>query len=231
MPIVDFCVTIIANVTKEEIKMKYKYILFDLDGTLIDTNQLIINSFKHTYKTHLNRDVEESEIYKYFGEPLITTLRRFSEDNAEELFKTYIDFNESEHDSNVALCSNIRECLEGLRELGCKLAVVTSKREKMAHRGLELFDIIKFFSVVVTIDDTKHYKPHPEPVLKALELLGAKPEEALMIGDSVFDIKCAHNAAVKAALVTWGAAANHQDKEKPDYVVDNALDIVDIARG
>ncbi|MGB7606413.1 MAG: pyrophosphatase PpaX [Lutisporaceae bacterium] len=211
--------------------MKYKYILFDLDGTLIDTNQLIINSFKHTYKTHLNKDVEESEIYKYFGEPLITTLRRYSEDNAEELYKTYTDFNESKHDSSVALCCNIKECLEALKELGCILAVVTSKRAKMAHRGLELFDIMKFFSVVVTIDDTEHHKPHPEPVLKALEFLGAKPEEALMIGDSIFDIKCAHNADVKAVLVTWGAAANHQDKEKPDYVVDDALEIVDIARG
>lgn len=211
--------------------MKYKYILFDLDGTLIDTNQLIINSFKHTYKTHLNRDVPESDIYKYFGEPLITTLKRYSEDNAEELFKTYIDFNEREHDRSVTLCCNIKECLEDLKELGCILAVVTSKREKMTKKGLELFDINKFFSVVVTMDATKNHKPHPEPVLKALELLGAKPEEALMIGDSVFDIKCAHNAGIKAVLVSWGAATGHQAIEKPDYVANDALEIVDIARG
>ncbi len=211
--------------------MKYKYILFDLDGTLIDTNKLIINSFKHTYKTHLNIDVPESEIYKYFGEPLITTLSRYSEDRADELFKTYIDFNEREHDSSVALCCNIKECLEALTEQGCILAVVTSKREKLASRGLKLFDIMKFFSVVVTMDDTKNHKPHPEPVLRALELLGAKPEEALMIGDSIFDIKCAHNAGVKAVLVNWGEATEYQEKGKPDYLVHDAMEIADIARG
>lgn len=211
--------------------MKYKYILFDLDGTLIDTNQLIINSFRHTYKTHLNRDIEDSEILKYFGEPLITTLRRYSADKADEMFDTYITFNESEHDKSVSLCCNIEECLEQLKNMGCILAVVTSKRAKMAYRGLELFDILKYFTAVISMDDTKKHKPDPEPVLIALEKLGAAPEEALMIGDSVFDILCAHNASVKAVQVSWGAAIEHQQKEKPEYRVNDALEIIDIARG
>jgi pyrophosphatase PpaX len=211
--------------------MKYKYILFDLDGTLIDTNQLIIDSFKHTYKTHLNKDIEDKEILQYFGEPLITTLRRYSPENAEELYNTFIDYNESIHDNSVSLCCNIQECLERLKELGYILAVVTSKRAVMAHRGLELCDIMKYFSVVVTVDDTEHHKPHPEPVLKALEKLGAEPEEAIMIGDSVFDILCAHNAGVKAIKVSWGAVLDHQDEEQPDYFVNDALEIIDIVSG
>lgn len=211
--------------------MKYKYILFDLDGTLIDTNQLIIDSFKHTYKTHLNKDIEEKEILQYFGEPLITTLRRYDPNNAEDLYDTYTKFNESIHDSSVNLCCNIKECLEQLKEAGCILAVVTSKRSKLAHRGLELFDIKKYFSVIVTVDDTEYHKPHPEPVLKALEKLGASADEALMIGDSVFDILCAHNAGVKAIKVSWGAALDHQAEEEPDYMVGDALEIIDIAKG
>jgi pyrophosphatase PpaX len=101
----------------------------------------------------------------------------------------------------------------------------------MAYRGLELFDILKHFSVIVTVDDTKQHKPHPEPVLKALENLGASASEALMIGDSVFDILCAHNAGVKAVKVSWGAALEHQDEEEPDYLVNDAMEIIDIVRG
>jgi pyrophosphatase PpaX len=211
--------------------MKYKYILFDLDGTLIDTNQMIIDSFKHTYKTHLGKDIEEKEIIKSFGEPLITTLGRYSPGNAEELYNTYISYNESIHDNRVSLCCNIKELLEQLKELGCVMAVVTSKRQKMAHRGLELLDIMKYFSSVVTIDDTAEHKPHPAPVLKALEKLGAAPEEAIMIGDSIFDIQCAHNAGVKAVQVSWGASLEHLQQETPDYLVDDAMEIVDIVMG
>ena len=211
--------------------MRYKYILFDLDGTLIDTNQMIIDSFKHTYKTHLNRDIEEKEILQNFGEPLITTLRRYSPENAEELYNTYIDYNERVHDNSISLCCDIKECLEQLKEMGCVMAVVTSKRQKMAHRGLELLEIKEYFSEIITVDDTEEHKPHPAPVLKALEKLGATPEEAIMIGDSIFDIQCAHNAGVKAVQVTWGASLEHLQQEPPDYLVDNALEIVDIVKG
>jgi pyrophosphatase PpaX len=211
--------------------MKFKYVLFDLDGTLIDTNKLIMDSFKHTYKKHLDIEVEEQEILQYFGEPLMTTLARYDKDHVQQLFKTYIDYNETMHDGSVKLFENIRECLEALREEGCSLAVVTSKRSVMAHRGLRLFDILKYFDVVVTVDDTANHKPHPEPILKALEKLGAKPEEALMIGDSVFDILCAHHAGIKGAYVGWGTALAHQQAEKPDYMVQNAMEIVEIVKG
>ncbi len=211
--------------------MKFKYILFDLDGTLIDTNNLIIESFKYTYKKHLNLEVEEPEILQYFGEPLITTLSRYDKENAQALYKTYIDYNESIHDSRVSLFTNIRECLEALQETGCVLAIVTSKRSSIAYQGLRLFDLLKYFTVIITVDDTTHHKPHPEPILKALEKLGATPEEALMVGDSVFDIQCAHNAGAKGALVSWGLALEHQQAEKPDYIIYDAMEIVDIVKG
>ncbi|MGE5631581.1 MAG: pyrophosphatase PpaX [Caulobacteraceae bacterium] len=211
--------------------MKYKYILFDLDGTLIDTNKLILDSFKHTYRKHLGREVEEAEILKYFGEPLIDTLRRYSEENAEEMFKTYIEFNEAQHDSSVSLCGNIKELLKELKKSGCVMAVVTSKRRKIAVRGLELFDIRKYFDLEVTLEDTELHKPNPAPVLKALELLGSKPEEALMIGDSIFDIHCAHGAGVKAVLVKWSAAKGHQEEsDAADYVINETCELVNIVK-
>lgn len=211
--------------------MKYKYILFDLDGTLIDTNRLILDSFKHTCKTHLDMDAQDEELLKHFGEPLITTLKRYSEEKSEEMFRTYIEYNEKHHDSRVSLCRNIKAGLEKLTAAGCVLAVVTSKRANIAVRGLELLDIKKYFKVIVTMEDTIKHKPEPEPVLKALELLGAAPGEALMVGDSIFDIKCAQNAGVKAVLVKWSAAHGHQeDDAEADYVINEVDELVDIVR-
>ncbi|MFZ5352235.1 MAG: pyrophosphatase PpaX [Bacillota bacterium] len=211
--------------------MKYKYILFDLDGTLIDTNRLIIDSFKHTYKTHLDMEVTEEQILKNFGEPLITTLKRYSEEKAEEMFQTYISFNEAVHDEYVSLCSGVKECLKVLSEMGCVMAVVTSKRKKIALRGLELFGIHKYFESMVAYEDTISHKPEPEPILLALKQLGADKQEALMIGDSVFDIQCARNAGVKSILVKWSAADGFQgEAAAADYVVHEIQEIVDIVR-
>jgi len=206
--------------------MGYKYVLFDLDGTLINTNQLIIDSFKHTYKKCLGLEVAEEEILKYFGEPLIITLKRYSEERGDELYQTYIDYNESRHNDAVTIFDGIQELLQQLENQGCILALVTSKRSKIALMGLELFDIRKYFKVFVALEDTELHKPNPAPVLKALELLGAQPEEAIMVGDSVFDIHCAHGAGVKAALVKWSAAHGFQgDDISADYVVHNTNEL------
>lgn len=209
--------------------MGYKYALFDLDGTLIDTNRLIIDSFRYTYKTCLGLDVGEKEILKYFGEPLIVTLKRYSKEKADEMFKTYIEYNESRHDDTVTIFEGIQELLEKLERQGHTLALVTSKRRKVALMGLDLFDIRKYFDVFVALEDTELHKPNPAPVIKALELLGAQPQDAIMVGDSVFDIHCAHGADVKAALVKWSAAHGFQgDDESADYVVHDTEELLNI---
>ncbi len=211
--------------------MAYKYVLFDLDGTLIDTNKLIMDSFKYTYKTGLGIEVEEEEILKYYGEPLIKTLARYSPEKADELFKIYIDYNECRHDTVVTIFDGIKELLEQLEEKGCTIALVTSKRTKAALMGLDLFDIKKHFRVFVALEDTELHKPNPAPVLKALELLGAKPEEAIMVGDSVFDIHCAHGAGVKAVLVKWSAAHGFQEDVSADFVAHDTAELFDIING
>lgn len=212
--------------------MGYKYVLFDLDGTLIDTNKLILDSFKYTYKTCLNLTVSEQEILKYFGEPLIVTLGRYSEEKAEAMYKTYIDYNESRHDDTVTIFEGIQELLSELVRQGFTLALVTSKRRKVALMGLELFDIKKYFDVFVALEDTELHKPNPAPVLKALELLGAQTCDAIMVGDSVYDIHCAHGANVKAALVKWSAAHGFQgDDISADYVVHDTGELLKIIKG
>jgi len=220
------------NSEEKEHFMRYKYVLFDLDGTLINTNRLILDSFKYTYKKCLGLEVCEEDILKCFGEPLKVTLRRYSEEKADELFNTYIEYNESRHNDTVTIFDGIQELLSELVNQGRTLALVTAKRRRVAIMGLELFDIKKYFDVIVALEDTELHKPNPAPVIKALELLGAKPSETLMVGDSVFDIHCAHGASVAAALVKWSAAQDFQDDaSSADYVVHDTKELLDIIIG
>jgi pyrophosphatase PpaX len=212
--------------------MTYKYVLFDLDGTLIDTNRLIIDSFQYTYKKSLGLEVSEQEILKYFGEPLLVTLKRYSEEKADELLKTYIDYNETRHNDTVTIFEGVQELLEELKKQGYTLALVTSKRRKVAQMGLDLFDISKHFDVFVALEDTELHKPNPAPAIKALELLNANPQDAIMVGDSVFDIHCAHGAGVKAVLVKWSAAQGFQgDVASADYVVHDTEELLKVIQG
>lgn len=209
--------------------MKFKYILFDLDGTLIDTNQLILDSFKYTIKEHLDMDVSDEELLKYFGEPLIYTLQRYSMEKAQKMFETYIKYNEHHHDNRVLPCGEIGSGLAKLKELGCIMAIVTSKRRMIATRGLKLFDFEKYFSVIVALEDTEKHKPDGAPILEALKRLDVDGNQAVMIGDSIYDIECAKNAGIKSILVKWSMADGFQDKKiDADYTVSSIEELIHV---
>ena len=211
--------------------MKYKYILFDLDGTLLNTNKLIIESFKYTLKKHLDINIDDSDILKYFGEPLMVTLERFSKEKAKEMFDTYIKYNESIHDDMVEVFGDVESLLEEILKMGCKTAVVTSKRKALAERGLRLFDLLKYFDDIIALEDTEKHKPDPEPILEAISRLNANKNEALMVGDSEFDIKCAKNAGVDSVFVSWSQAGDYQDNSiKPDYIIKDISEIIYILK-
>ncbi|NLN48115.1 MAG: HAD-IA family hydrolase, partial [Clostridiales bacterium] len=106
--------------------------------------------------------------------------------------------------------------------------IVTSKRKILARRGLEIFNLQDYFSGIIGYEDTDKHKPNPDPINKALSLLNAKPEEAIMIGDSVFDIKCAKNAGIKSAFVSWSEAGDYQDNIVPDYTIGELSQLLDI---
>lgn len=221
----------LLNVTIRGGRHLIKAVLFDLDGTLIDTNNLIIQSFKHTYKKHLNEDVPESEILMYFGEPLLDTLARYDKDNAHILIQTYRAYNEAIHDELTKEIAGVKETLRELKALGIKLGVVTSKRGELAERGLKLFNLQDFMEVIVTPEHTAKHKPDAEPVLKACELLKIQPEEALMVGDSHFDILCGNNAGAKTCLVKYTALPVEKIMiHNPDFAVDEIKDILEIVR-
>jgi len=208
-----------------------KAVLFDLDGTLIDTNDLIINSFKYTLKKHLGLDAHKDEIVMHFGEPLLDTLSRYDKENAHILLETYRKYNENIHDELTKEVVGAKETLSELKTLGIKTAVVTSKRKILAERGLKLFNLLNYIDVFITPEDTIKHKPDGEPVIKACEELKISTNEAIMVGDSHYDILCGKNAGAKSCLVKYTALPIDKIMVyNPDYIVEKIQDILDIIK-
>ncbi len=204
-----------------------KAILFDLDGTLVNTNELVLKSFQHTFNKHLSFKVTDEEIRMLFGEPLKKSLSRFDENNINILMNTYGEFNEKNHDKLCKKFNGVEEALVELKSKGLKLAVVTSKRRLMAERGLKFANIMKYMDAVVTPEDTDKHKPDGEPALKACELLGVSSNEAIMVGDSFYDILCGRNAGCITCAVSYTSlSVEIIKKHDPDYFIDDIRELI-----
>jgi pyrophosphatase PpaX len=182
--------------------MSYKGILFDLDGTLLDTTDLILKSFQHTVRTHEGCDADIELVKSTFGRPLIEALALMGKD-PEAMIKTYREYNSRYHDELAKVFAGVVDVIRQLSGEGIKLAVVTSKTRVTSVRGLRLFDLDKYFPVVIGHEDCRRHKPHPEPVQLALAALGLPAGDCLMVGDSPFDMMSAKAAGVKTAAVRW----------------------------
>jgi pyrophosphatase PpaX len=204
-------------------------VLLDLDGTLINTNDLIIKSFQYTFSNNLRKEVREEEIVKYFGEPLVITMGRFDSKEPEKLVETYRKFNEESHDLLAKSFNGAKEALKLLKSKNIKTAVVTSKRKTMAEKGLRLFELYEYIDVLITPECTTKHKPNGEPAILACNLINVKPKNAIMVGDSHFDILCGQNAGCRTCLVSYTELAIDEVKDyKPDYIIDNLLELDEI---
>jgi len=211
---------------------KINTVLFDFDGTIMDTNDVIIESWQHTFRTLEGKERAAPEIIKTFGEPLSITMERFLPHvPVEESIKIYRDYQRSNFIELISLFPGIEELLEELKKRSYKMALVTSRLKGTTWQGIEKFNLSRYFDVVVTCDDTDKHKPDPEPVNIALEKLGSKPEESMMVGDSMYDILCGKNAGVKTVLVGWALAVSEEERvgpDKPDFLIAEAMDLLRI---
>lgn len=206
-----------------------KAILFDLDGTIINTNELILTSFDYVLNKKYGLKVSKKEIVKTFGEPLKASLDFYLKDKSKEGYQLYMEFSHKMQDTYIQGYEHVEEGLKALLSSGYKLAIVTSKRRERALSGLNAFNLTKYFKVIVTPEDTLKHKPNGEPVLKACELLEIQPDEAIMVGDSHNDILSGKNAGAKTCLVSYTALELQEVlKSEPDFVVDTIEEIVDI---
>lgn len=206
-----------------------KAMLFDLDGTIADTNTLIFESFRFTLKKHGIEGISDEKIYSFFGEPLYDSMQKFAPGQAEELIRTYRGFNERAHDEMIQPFPGVREALAELRDMGLNLGIVTSKRGAVAHRSLKVLDLTDFFKVIVTPEHTSAHKPHPAPVMHGVGLLGIQAKEAMMIGDSPYDLLSGR----AAGTLTCGVDYSKIDlkilyKTNPDYMISHVHELVSI---
>ena len=209
---------------------KINTVLFDFDGTVMNTNDVIINSWQHTFRTLENREEDVDKIIKTFGEPLAVTMEKlFPHVPVEESINIYRSYHYDNFGELICLFPGMKELLSKLSGCGYKLGMVTSRLRKTTEQGMEKYEIIDYFDAVVTADDTTKHKPDPEPINIALEKLGSAPQESIMLGDTMFDILCAKNAGVKSVLVSWAMAVTEEDKtgpNRPDHIIEKAEDLL-----
>lgn len=202
-------------------------ILFDLDGTLLNTTDLIVKSFQYIAQQHLQRAFTIEELMPTFGKTLLEGLEQLAPGKSNDLIHYYREFNRQHHDDMVTVFPQVKEVLSQLKGRNKKLGIVTSKVKDTALRGLKLFDLDTYFDVIVAMEDTDKHKPNPEPVLIALDLLQSLPENSLMVGDSPHDLLCAKNAQVLTAAVSWSSLPIELLlAEEPDYVLHTMNDLL-----
>jgi pyrophosphatase PpaX len=184
-------------------------ILFDLDGTLIDSIELILNSARYAFEK-LGRDSPpDSEWTAGIGIPLFTMFGRYARDAGDQaaLIAAYREYQLANHDRLIRCYDDVVSTVAELSRRGHELAIVTSKSEALAMRGLTHVGLARFMDTIVGCDSSTRHKPDPEPVRIALHRLDCAPEDAIFVGDSVHDILAGNAAGVMTAAATWGAFA------------------------
>ena len=205
-------------------------ILFDLDGTLVDSTHLIAESWRHTMRTHFEDPPPDEVWLRTLGQPLRTQLG-YLVDTAEEvqaMVETYIDHNFREHERLIRSFPHVAETLKRLRGRGVRLGVVTSKASAGTARSLAACRLDEaLFDVIVTSDEPVPHKPDPAPVRLALERLEAAAETAAYVGDSVWDMRAGHAAGVTTIAALWGPFSERELViERPHIMLDAIEDLL-----
>lgn len=210
-----------------------KAVLFDLDGTIMDTNELIIQSFLYALKGIVPSDFNREHIIPSMGLPLSMQLQLFSgREQVEDLIAAYREVNLRLHDEYVKAFPNVNEVFAKLHEAGIRIGIVTTKIRLTTERGLRYVGLYDYVEpdAIVTIEDVERPKPDPEPVRRALEALGIEPDAALMVGDSVVDIQASEAAGVASVGVAWSLKGEALLKESgARHVIHDMRDLYALA--
>ena len=209
---------------------KLSTILFDLDGTLIDTTGLILECFNHAWQTVCGHSPARDVLLDTFGIPLREAMKRLLASRAvegpfrdesemiEHLLSEYRLFNVANHDAMARPFEGVRQVIAELRARGYAIGVVTSKSRELACRGLTLCSLDGMIDQSVFLEDTERHKPEPDPIWRGLEKLNALPSQAAYVGDSRFDIIAGRAAGVRTIAALWGPAPRHElEREQPDF--------------
>jgi pyrophosphatase PpaX len=218
-------------------------ILFDLDGTLIDTTDLIYRSYQHALTSVLGESMTRDELYIGYGQPLPEAFAAIlahrnvrlpdheRSDLIDRLIVTYRAFNVAHHDALTREFPGVRSTLAELQRRGFALGLVTSKARGIGERGLRLIGLDDRFDTTVFMEDSERHKPHPDPVWVALHRLGYReqPSRALFVGDSTHDVQAGRAAGTRTAGALWGPFPPEAlAAEGPDYLLESVEDLLDL---
>ena len=207
-----------------------KAVLFDLDGTLLDSYDLIADSWRHTVGSLVSRSVSDDEVKHTLGEMLIDSMRRLiPEVDPEEAVDFYREYQREVFLDRIRLFEGTEELLNTLGKAGIKKALVTSRMKSSTFRALEKFGITGLFDAILTASDTDKFKPDPEPIFMILDMVGCKPEEAILIGDTIHDIEAGKAAGVFTVLANWSLALPPGEARRnapaPDATINKLRDV------
>jgi pyrophosphatase PpaX len=209
--------------------MRFRAVLFDLDGTLIDSGAIILASMRHAAETVLERRIPDEQLMAAVGGPgLVAQMQALDPERVDELVRVYREHNEPLH-AELQACEGILDVLPELRRRGARLGIVTAKRLPTVRLAFDVIpELERYFDAVVGADETERHKPHPDPILLALERLGAEPSESAYVGDSPFDVQAARSAGVAAVAVTWGRIHDEERlaREQPYALVHTAEELL-----
>jgi pyrophosphatase PpaX len=206
--------------------------LFDLDGTLIDSVRLILDSYHHALATHGLPPRSDEEWLAGVGTPLTAQFAPWKHDAAtyQALIATYREYKLTHHDRMVTVYPGVVDAVRAIKAVGLQTGLVTSKNRPGALRGLRLAGLDAVMDVVVGADEVTNPKPHPEPVERAMTFLGASPATTVYIGDSIHDMRSGRAAGVKTAAVLWGPfGRSHLEDASPDYWLSNPSELARLA--
>ena len=201
----------------------------------MDTNDVIIGSWQHVYRTLRGEEGDLDYILSTFGEPLEYSMETsFPEVSVEESVRIYRDWHRERFLDMISLFPGVEEVIKEVKAREFKTGISSSRLRITLEQGLDKYDLGKYFDAIVAVEDTENPKPAPDIALKTLELLDSKPEKAIMVGDSRLDILCARNAGMPSVLVGWSATLAGKTKEDfapgeaSDYIIENPEELLSI---
>jgi pyrophosphatase PpaX len=214
---VDVCEEGLATIGS----MRFPVVLFDLDGTVVDSGGIILASMRHATRTVLGREIPDDLLMATVGGPgLEAQMREFGgEVHLTELVRVFREHNEPLHDQ-LELCLGMDDVLVQLKEEGRRLGIVSAKRRYTVELAFAATEIGHLFDVVVGGDEAKRQKPAPDTLLLALERLGARADDAAYVGDSPFDMRAARAAGLHGVGVTWGGIHGREALADAEVIVD-----------
>ena len=198
---------------------KYKAVLFDYDGTIADSNKIISESWQHLGQVYLGKPFPNEIFLKTFGLTLIDSMVMIAHeygfpddpDSIEKMRACYSEYQYSHYSAGYPVFPGMVELIKKLHQDGIKLGIVTSRLRNSLCEGLELHNIKECFGSIICAESTEIHKPDPYPAQLCLKELGVKPEEAIMIGDSKYDIACGNNAGCDSCFVKWSFSNTQEE--------------------